>query len=99
MRNLAHILFFTIITILIAQQVNLVHGEDGVKNDLIRSIDALKKVLKIEPSNVEGHYYLGLAYYDKGLVSEAVDEFKKILKLDKNYINAYFHLGANYTNQ
>ena len=70
MRNLAHVLFFTIITILIAQQVNLVHGEDKVKNDLVKSIDALKKALKIEPSNVEGHYYLGIC------IRELIEYFK-----------------------
>ena len=75
------------------------HGEEDVKNDLVKSIDELKKVLEKEPSNVEGHYYLGLTYYDKGMVSEAVGEFSKTMELDKNYINAYFYLGAIHTNQ
>jgi len=42
-----------------------VHGEEETKNDLSKSIDELKKVLEHEPSNIGGHYYLGLAYYDK----------------------------------
>lgn len=99
MRRLKYICFLIIITILIVRQVNFVHGEEEAKNDLGKSIDELKKVLEHEPSNIEGHYYLGLAYYDKGMVSEAVDEFNKILELDQNYINAYFYLGTIYTNQ
>ena len=99
MRKLKYIFFIMAITILIFKQVNLVHGEEDVKNDLVKSIDELKKVLEKEPSNVEGHYYLGLAYYDKGMVSEAIGEFSKTLELDKNYINAYFYLGAIHTDQ
>ena len=62
MRKLAHVLFFTIITILIVNHVNFVNATEDTQNDLGKSIDELKKVLEHDPSNVDVHYYLGLAY-------------------------------------
>ena len=99
MRKLAHGLFFTIITLLIVNHVSFVTATEEAQNDLVKSIDELKKVLEHEPSNVDVHYYLGLAYYDYGMVSEAIDELNKTLALDQDYVNAYFNLGTIHTSQ
>ena len=72
MRKLAHVLFFTIITILTVHHVNFVSATEEAKNDLVKSIDELKKALEKEPSNIDVHYYLGLAYNDRGMISEAI---------------------------
>ena len=99
MRKLVKELFFTIFIILVIGQVDFVSATEEAQNDLGKSIDALKTALEHEPSNVDVRYYLGLAYYDNGMVSEAVDEFNKIIELEQGYVNAYFYLGNIYNNQ
>ena len=46
MRKLAHVLFFTIITILTVHHVNFVSATEEAKNDLGKSIDELKKGIR-----------------------------------------------------
>ena len=99
MYRIKHLFFIIIIAISVIRQVDLVSATEEAQNDLSKSIDALKTVLEHEPSNVDVRYYLGLAYYDNGMVSEAIDEFNKIIELDQGYVNAYFYLGTIYTNQ
>ncbi len=82
MRKSVHVLFFTIITILMVNHVNFASAADATKTDLSISIEELKKALEYEPSNVDMHYSLGLAYHDKGIVSEAISALNKAFEIN-----------------
>ncbi len=53
-----------------------------VVGDTRGAIEDLSSVLKMEPDNVEAHYWLGIAYEKKGDEVEAIVEFEKVLELD-----------------
>lgn len=55
-----------------------------------RAIPALGKIAVLYPDNVEVHAYLGWAYSQKGLISDAVKEFQKVLQIDPNLQKAPF---------
>ena len=45
------------------------------------AVKTLKRLLKVDPSRAEGHYYLGLALKDTGKTGEARREFEAYVKL------------------
>ncbi|MFN3531262.1 MAG: tetratricopeptide repeat protein [Candidatus Brocadia sp.] len=49
-----------------------------------RAIPGLEKIAGLYPGNVEVHAYLGWAYSQSGLISDAVKEFQKVLQIDPN---------------
>ena len=61
--------------------------EAHLKGDWDLEISYLKKMIKINPNNIEAHLDLGIVYYHyKMMYSEGIKEFQKVLKLDPNGI-------------
>lgn len=50
-----------------------------------------RKALKIDPTNVEAHYYLGIGLSERGETYEAIAEFREAVRLDPE--NAQTHAG------
>jgi type IV pilus assembly protein PilF len=53
---------------------------------------ALKELLQAEkhtPNEAQIHYYLGIAYYGKGMNDNATQEFRKAIDLKKDYSEAH----------
>jgi type IV pilus assembly protein PilF len=61
--------------------------------------NALKELLEAEkysPNDHKIHYFLGMAYDDKGLEEKAIEEFQKAISLKDDYSEAHNYLGVIY---
>jgi len=56
-------------------------------------------VVKKAPQKPRGHYNLGLAYQDKGMLETAISEYQKVLALKPDYADAHNNLGNVYKTQ
>jgi tetratricopeptide (TPR) repeat protein len=56
-------------------------------------------VVKKAPQKPRGHYNLGLAYQDKGMLEAAIPEYQKVLALKPDYADAHNNLGNVYKTQ
>ncbi|MEE9614503.1 MAG: tetratricopeptide repeat protein [Thermodesulfobacteriota bacterium] len=70
-----------------AHKRNLV-WEDG--------ITLWKDVTKKSPNKPRGHYNLGLAYDEVGLIGRAMEEYKTAVRLKPGYVQAHNNLGIAY---
>ncbi len=52
-----------------------------------------QRAIRIEPSGIDGHFYLAQAYEKKGLNCLADTEYRKVIKNQPSHIEAYLHLG------
>jgi Flp pilus assembly protein TadD len=59
------------------------------------AVDALKKVIELEPNNFSGHNDLGAAYFQMGRFEESVAEFKRAIDLQPAPV-PYMNLGIAY---
>ncbi len=57
------------------------------------SIDDLRKLLDVEPTDVFLNYSLAMALRQDGQLEEAVAHFRKINEMDPSYVPAYFMQG------
>ena len=55
--------------------------------------DAYKKVLAIEPQNINAQTFLGTALWNLGQKSEAVQLYEKSLKTDPNHVPSLYYLA------
>ncbi|MEQ8225715.1 MAG: tetratricopeptide repeat protein, partial [Candidatus Eremiobacterota bacterium] len=53
-----------------------------------------QRAIRIEPSGIDGHFYLAQAYEKKGLNCLAETEYRKVIKNQSSHIEAYLHLGT-----
>jgi tetratricopeptide (TPR) repeat protein len=51
---------------------------------------------EIPPDSVQGHFYRGVAFQQKGLLEKAVQEYQEALKIDPGYFEAHVNLGMVY---
>jgi type IV pilus assembly protein PilF len=71
-------------------QKYLAAGELGL------AIKYLMAAEKKQPKDPKVHYYLGVAYDQRGLPGEAVAHFQKAVELKPNYSEVYNSLGVHY---
>lgn len=58
-----------------------------------KALEEYRKVIEIDPMNVEAHNNLGVIYKDMGRLKEAVKEFQTVLSRDPKQENARNNLG------
>ena len=68
----------------------------GAKGMIDNEISAYKKVVEIDPDNLEAFYNLGHAYRDKEMYDESIAAYNRVIEIDPAYIDAYFNLGVSY---
>lgn len=58
------------------------------------AVELFDKAMKIDPNFPDTYYYLGMAYYNKGMFREAYESFKKVFQVDVNKsVFSISHLG------
>ncbi len=62
-------------------------------NDYASAIHWLEKAVELDPKNHEAWYFLGRAYYTRGLLPEAKSAFQKVLQLNPNDAKAENNIG------
>ena len=67
-----------------------------VSSDLVGRAAEYQKILDEDPTSVEAHLNLGLAYLSLGAVDRAAETFEKARRLDENYAAGYYCLGGTY---
>jgi tetratricopeptide (TPR) repeat protein len=53
-------------------------------------------VVRKSPLKARGHYNLGKAYHEKGLVDESMEQYRTAILLRPNHVDAYNNLGLIY---
>lgn len=74
--------------------------QDLLQNRISSSVKGLRKVLELDPDNLEVHYLLGIALVKAGLYEDAVDHLKTVIDSEYNYLHtehAYMLLGYVYS--
>jgi tetratricopeptide (TPR) repeat protein len=67
------------------------------RNDVWKTRTSLwEDVVKKSPQNARGHNNLGIAYKEKGMLTEAIAHYKAALSLKPDYIRAHNNLGVAY---
>src|SRR5262249_29396487 len=60
---------------------------------LENEIPDFKRALALNPNLVHAHLYLGIVYFQMGLLDEAVSEFNAVLALDPYFAPARYHIA------
>jgi len=58
-----------------------------------KALEEYRKVIEIDPMNVEAHNNLGVIYKDMGKINQAVKEFQTVLSMNPKQENALNNLG------
>lgn len=64
--------------------------------DLNKAEIAYKKVLELEPDDIDARYNLGQVFIDKQKYNSAIECFEKVLEKDNKDSNTYFSMGLCY---
>jgi serine/threonine protein kinase/Tfp pilus assembly protein PilF len=75
---------------LLGRAAELPEGEQG-KQEIL-----LKKVVSLDPDNLEGNFQLALIFGNREQYSQAVATYQKLIRLDPDFIMAFFNLGYIY---
>jgi len=67
--------------------------------DFAKAIGPARKIVDLEPDNVENVYNLGLMYFQVQDYAQAVEAFKQCLAIRPELANAWFQIGAAYYNE
>ncbi len=63
-----------------------------------RNLEEAKKefliLTKLEPSNADNFFQVGLLFENAGLVDKALPYFKQTIKVHRNHADAYYHMGV-----
>jgi Fe-S cluster biosynthesis and repair protein YggX len=62
--------------------------------DINSRIDQFRKMAEADPDNELGHFSLGRAYYDAGMLPEAAASFQRVIQLNPKLSKVYQLLGA-----
>ncbi len=65
----------------------------GIWGEAIEHLSKVAKQTKDRMARLYANYYLGLVYYERGMVIDAVKFFEEALKLGPNLQEAYYYLG------
>lgn len=72
-------------------------GVTSHKNkDMVAAIEAYKKVIQLDPKNLEAINNLGVVYKDMGRADEAIEQYQKALSINPNFAKAHNNLGVAY---
>ena len=66
----------------------------GLKNDL--AIEYFNNAIKIDSTNINAFYGLGLYYQNNDMLNEAISVYKEINEIDSLYSHSYFNIGFIY---
>ena len=83
----------------VTPKVTIAQGQGDGASRFDKAIAQYQKVLDENPTSVDAHLNLGLAYVSFGAMDEAAVTFEGALRLDANDTAAYFCLGATYLRQ
>ena len=80
----------------ISKEIKLVEkGKELFNSNSLKSaFIAFEEVLEINPSNVDGYFYLGNIFHIKGQLGKAIKAFNKVLDLDPNHTDASISLSV-----
>ncbi|MFC1561268.1 tetratricopeptide repeat protein, partial [Candidatus Latescibacterota bacterium] len=65
----------------------------------LNDLNILRKFVEKNSQIAEGHFYLGLGYFEQNKLDSALKEFGKVLALDPEYPEVHFQLGLTYVNK
>ncbi len=65
----------------------------GIWGEAIEHLSKVTKQTKDRMARLYANFYLGLVYYERGMVTDAVRFFEEALKLGPNLQEAYYYLG------
>lgn len=65
----------------------------GIWGEAIEHLSKVARQTKDRMARLYANYYLGLVYYERGMVSDAIRFFEEALKLGPNLQEAYYYLG------
>jgi len=65
----------------------------GIWGEAIEHLSKVAKQTKDRMARLYANFYLGLVYYERGMVTDAVRFFEEALKLGPNLQEAYYYLG------
>ena len=71
--------------------IALSHQKGGEKE---KAIEGYRKIIEMDPMNVEAHTNLGVIYKDMGKHGQAVKEFQTVLFMNPRHENAHNNLGV-----
>lgn len=60
------------------------------------AITEIKQCLNYNPDYDESHFYLALAYKDKGKIDDAIYEFKRVFEINPNHVLTHYNLASVY---
>ncbi|MCP4608685.1 MAG: tetratricopeptide repeat protein [Planctomycetes bacterium] len=60
--------------------------------DLDQAVAQYKEAIRIKPTCIEAHYFLGWAYQKQGRIDESIEHYSKTLQLQPTNIQAYNNL-------
>jgi rhomboid protease GluP len=61
-----------------------------------QAIEHLEKALEADPGSAVGHYYLGIAYAEKGIYEDAIAAYTQAISLDPQFAEAHLNRGIAY---
>jgi tetratricopeptide (TPR) repeat protein len=68
-----------------------------ILGDSDSSANSLEQLVKLDPSDAESHYKLGIFYEEKkGDIDKAMSEYEAVIKLDQTKASPYLRLGKIY---
>lgn len=70
----------------------LAYEEDRLDDATI----AFQRVIRLDPTHVEAHNYLGSVFYLNGRPDDAIAALRQALQLDSNHTESYLNLGLVY---
>jgi tetratricopeptide (TPR) repeat protein len=70
----------------------LAYEEDRLDDATI----AFERVIRLDPTHVEAHNYLGSVFYLNGRPNNAINALQRALELDENHTETYLNLGLVY---
>ena len=65
-------------------------------SSLKRAIELFEKSIKLDSSNAQAHYGLGMAYLGSGDMGKAISHWENVLELQPDFVMAIFNLGRAY---
>lgn len=69
----------------------LSHQKRGEKE---KAVEGYRKIIEMDPMNVEAHTNLGVIYKDMGKLGQAVKEFQMVISMHPRHENAHNNLGV-----
>ncbi len=69
------------------------------KNNLAPAEEHYRKVIQLDPQNVQAHFNLGMLLDKNGKFDEAMEEMQKVMKIDPQNAEAFNYVGYSYADR